>query len=52
LLDQLGRGEGALYTVRMTVQNLDKIDLYQWIYFLAMHAQRYEVEIGRIVQHW
>lgn len=50
LLDQLGQGEGALCTVRMSVQNLGRLDLYQWLYFLALHAQRHEVEIARIVE--
>lgn len=52
LLDQLANGEGALYTVRMSVQNLGRLDLYQWLYFLALHAQRHEVEIARIVEQW
>jgi hypothetical protein len=41
LLAQLGRGEGALCKVRMTVHDLGKIDLYQWLYFLAQHARRH-----------
>lgn len=48
LLEQMANGEGALVTVRMTVQELGKIDLYQWLYFLALHAQRHLVEIERI----
>jgi hypothetical protein len=41
LLDQMGRGEGALCQVGMTVNDLGKIDLYQWLYFLAQHARRH-----------
>jgi hypothetical protein len=52
LLDQLSKGEGALCTMRMSVQNLGRLDLYQWLYFLALHAQRHEVEIARIVEQW
>ena len=41
LLEQLGTGEGALCRVTMTVNDLGKIDLYQWLYFVAMHARRH-----------
>jgi len=41
LLAQLGHGEGALCRVRMSVSDLGKIDLYQWLYFLAQHARRH-----------
>jgi hypothetical protein len=41
LLARLGRGEGSLCKVRMSVQDLGKIDLYQWLYFLAQHARRH-----------
>jgi hypothetical protein len=41
LLAQLGQGEGALCQVRMSVNGLGKIDLYQWLYFLAQHARRH-----------
>jgi hypothetical protein len=41
LLGQLGQGEGALCQVRMSVNGLGKIDLYQWLYFLAQHARRH-----------
>ena len=49
LLEQMGQGEGSLYTVRMSVQALGKLDMYQWLAFLALHARRHDVEIGRIV---
>jgi hypothetical protein len=41
LLAQLGQGEGALCRVRMSVNGLGKIDLYQWLDFLAQHARRH-----------
>ncbi len=41
LLAQLRGGEGALCKVRMSVNGLGKIDLYQWLYFLAQHARRH-----------
>jgi hypothetical protein len=41
LLAQMGGGEGSLCRVRMSVNDLGKIDLYQWLYFLAQHARRH-----------
>ena len=43
-LDSLQRikgGIGSLVLITMTVNNLGKIDLYQWIFFIAKHAQRH-----------
>jgi hypothetical protein len=41
LLARMGNGEGALCQVRMSVNALGRIDLYQWLYFLAQHARRH-----------
>jgi hypothetical protein len=41
LLQNMSGGVGALVTVTMTVNALGKIDLYQWLYFLAQHAHRH-----------
>lgn len=41
LLDRMGRGEGALCHLKMSVNALGRIDLYQWLYFLAQHARRH-----------
>jgi hypothetical protein len=41
LLRSMGRGEGSLCRVTMTVNRLGKIDLYQWAYFIAQHARRH-----------
>jgi hypothetical protein len=52
LLSSIPNGEGALYTVRMSVQALGQLDMYQWLHFLALHAQRHGVEIERITAEW
>lgn len=44
-LDQLKNGEGVLYKTTMTVNNLGKIDVYEYIYFLAQHAQRHIMQM-------
>ncbi|HYT87415.1 MAG TPA: DinB family protein [Gemmataceae bacterium] len=48
LLAQLRHGEGALCKVRMSVNGLGKIDLYQWLYFLAQHARRHLQQLQEI----
>jgi hypothetical protein len=41
LLARIGHGEGALVRLHMSVNGLGRIDLYQWLYFLAQHARRH-----------
>ncbi len=41
ILNKLKNGEGSLFQVRMSVNQLGRIDLYQWIYFIAQHAKRH-----------
>ncbi|MBZ0286179.1 MAG: DinB family protein [Anaerolineae bacterium] len=52
ILNQLANGEGSLHNVRMSVQELGKLDVYQWLFFLAQHAARHAVEIERIQIQW
>jgi len=40
-LDRLPNGEGVLYHTTMTVNGLGKINVYEYIYFLAQHARRH-----------
>lgn len=40
-LDQLKNGEGLLYKTTMTVNELGKINVYEYIYFLSKHAERH-----------
>jgi len=41
ILEKLRDGEGSLYKVRMSVNDSGRIDLYQWLYFIAQHAKRH-----------
>ena len=52
LLDRMGGGEGALCRVRMTVNDLGKIDLYQWLYFLAQHARRHLQQMAAVEREY
>lgn len=40
-LDLMKNGEGVLYKTTMTVNDLGKINVYEYIYFLSLHAQRH-----------
>ncbi|MVN75607.1 DinB family protein [Hymenobacter sp. HMF4947] len=40
-LAQLPAGEGILHQTTMTVNSLGKINVYEYIYFLAQHAHRH-----------
>ena len=48
LLARLNQGEGALCQLRMSVNGLGRIDLYQWLYFLAQHARRHVQQMASI----
>jgi hypothetical protein len=40
-LDRLPNGEGLLYTTTMTVNGLGRLNVYEYVYFLAQHARRH-----------
>jgi hypothetical protein len=40
-LGRLPHGEGLLYTTTMTVNGLGRLNVYEYIYFLAQHARRH-----------
>ncbi|MDJ1502220.1 DinB family protein [Xanthocytophaga agilis] len=46
-LNQMPDGEGVLYKTTMTVNNLGKINVYEYIYFLAKHAERHIGQMER-----
>jgi len=52
LLERLSHGEGALCQLRMSVHALGRIDLYQWVYFLAQHARRHVQQMGSIADEF
>jgi hypothetical protein len=46
-LDRLKNGEGILYKTTMSVNNLGKINVYEYIYFLAQHGQRHLTQMQK-----
>ena len=47
-MEQIGGGVGALCRVTMTVNDMGKIDLYQWLFFIAQHARRHLQQLAAI----
>ncbi len=52
LLEKLKNGEGSLFKARMSVNQLGRIDLYQWIYFIAHHAKRHIGQMQDNLDEW
>jgi hypothetical protein len=48
LLAGMPAGEGRLCTIRMSVHDLGRLDMYQWLYFLAQHGRYHLVLLERI----
>ena len=48
ILDKLKNGEGALCRTAMSVNELGKLDVYEYIYFLARHGQRHLKQMERV----
>lgn len=48
ILREIPNGEGILYKTMMTVNNLGKIDVYQYIYFLCQHAKRHITQMQTV----
>lgn len=44
-LDLMKNGEGLLCKTTMTVNELGKINVYEYIYFLSLHAQRHVIQM-------
>ncbi len=47
-LDFLPKGEGTLHQTTLAVNNLGKLDVYQYVYFLALHAQRHLRQMEKV----
>lgn len=48
VMSRLPNGEGVLYRTTMTVNGLGKINVYEFVYFLAMHAARHLTQITQV----
>ena len=48
-LEKLKNGEGLLHKTTMSVNDLGKINVYEYIYFLSKHAERHieQMELNR-----
>lgn len=51
-LDQLPNGEGLLYQTTMSVNDLGKLNVYEYSYFLAQHARRHLTQMQENVAEY
>ena len=51
-LSQLAKGEGLLYQTTMSVNGLGKLNVYEYIYFLAQHARRHLTQMQDNEAEW
>lgn len=52
VLVRLPNGEGVLYRTTMTVNDLGKMDVYDFVYFLAKHAERHLAQIEGVAAEY
>ena len=52
VLDRLPNGEGVISKTTMSVNDLGKIDVYEYIYFLAQHGQRHVSQMAKVEQEY
>lgn len=52
ILGRLGGGEGSLHRVRMSVNDSGRLDVYQWLMFLALHARRHLAQMAANEAAW
>jgi hypothetical protein len=48
LLRKIPNGEGVLYKTMMSVNNLGKIDVYHYMYFLVQHAKKHITQMEKV----
>ena len=51
-LDLLPNGEGVLHHTTMSVNGLGKLDVYQYVYFLSLHAQRHLRQMEKVEEQF
>jgi hypothetical protein len=51
-LKRLAHGEGLLYQTTMSVNELGKLNVYEYVYFLAQHARRHLTQMQENEAEW
>ena len=52
VLARLPHGEGVLHRTTMSVHDLGKLDVYDFVYFLAKHAERHVAQIEKVADEY
>lgn len=48
ILDTMPAGEGAYHKITMSVNSIGMLDMYQYLYFLALHQKRHLEQISKL----
>jgi hypothetical protein len=52
VLNRLAKGEGVLHQTTMSVNELGKLNVYEYVYFLAQHARRHLTQMEDNHAEW
>ncbi len=52
VLNRLPNGEGVLYKTTMSVHDLGKLDVYDFVYFLGKHVERHLAQIAKVAAEY
>lgn len=52
ILEHLKNVEGSLFLVQLSVNDSGRIDLYQWLFFIAQHAKRHIAQVENNLEEW
>ena len=47
-IDRIPNGEGVLHRIKMSVNDLGKITVYEYLYFLGKHAERHIQQMEKV----
>ena len=51
-IDRIPNGEGVLHRIKMSVNDLGKITVYEYLYFLGKHAERHIQQMEKVKREY
>jgi uncharacterized Fe-S cluster-containing MiaB family protein len=51
-IDRIPNGEGVLHRIKMSVNDLEKITVYEYLYFLGKHAERHIHQLEKVKREY
>lgn len=52
LLENLNQGEGTLYKIRLPLEGVENLDVYQTLYFLALYTRKQVGQLHEILEEY